>query len=481
MDITTLVSDSRLCCRTALFVAMRGPRQDGHAYVAAAYASGCRAFVCEYSVDLPPDAVVAYVPDGRRAMALLAAKFYGDPAQRLTLIGITGTKGKTTTALMLYHLLSESGLAAGYIGSGGVLYAGRQENTENTTPAAREIHRILGDMCRAHVRAVVIEVSSQALVWQRVFGLRFPIAVFTNLAPDHIGAEEHPDFSHYREAKARLFADYGCRTMITNADDETSAYMVADSSAGEVVAVSCHQPGAALLAGRIRKTRRGLFYATAFSLYAAEEGEIPAFIPLPGECNVSNAMLALCAARACLALYEKPCSLRTLAPLLADVSVPGRFSPIKTAQAGVEYLIDYAHNGYSLRAAITALRAYDPVRLVCLFGSVGDRTYSRRTELGQAACLADFCIVTTDDPGSEAPADTMREICRVLDEAGKEYIAIPDRAEAIRYAVTHAQPGDMVLLCGKGHEQTQLIGRQRIPFSEKELLLAAVNDALPVL
>lgn len=481
-EIDTIVSDSRQAGSRMLFVAQRGPEQDGHAYARQAYDRGCRAFVCEYPPSLPPDAAVAYVPDSRSALAALAAKLYGYPAHRLTLVGITGTKGKTTTAMMIYHLLTCLGIPAGYIGSGGVQYAGMQEKTENTTPSAMELHRVFSEMCRAHVRVVVMEVSSQAIVWQRIAGLTFPICLFTNLASDHIGEGEHPDFAHYRDAKARLFSDYGCATMITNLDDESASYMVADSTANRIITVSCQCNEAALFATRIRPTRQGEAYGTSFLLCTEAEGEIPVSIGLPGECNVSNALLALSAVQAYLQEYQPAADarLRSLAPLLSDLRIPGRFEPVKTVQPGVDYLIDYAHNGYSLRAALAALRAYSPGRLVCLFGSVGARTYSRRTELGEAACEADFCIVTTDNPGIEPPEDTMREICRVLEEHGCPYIAIPDREQAIRYAVMHAHPGDLILLAGKGHEDYQLIGEVKTPFSERKLLLAAAEEAVPV-
>jgi UDP-N-acetylmuramoyl-L-alanyl-D-glutamate--2,6-diaminopimelate ligase len=384
--------------------------------------------------------------------------------------------------MMIYHLLGAMGVVAGYIGSGGVRYAEIEEKTENTTPSSLDLHRILADMCRAHVRTVVMEVSSQALISDRVYGMNFPFCVFTNLAADHIGEGEHPDFAHYREAKARLFSDYGCHTVIVNADDASAPYMLAESSAREVWTTSCMARGTSLYADRIRPTRNGHAFGSSFLLHTKEEGEIPVSLSLPGECNVSNALLALGMVYA----YGKACAasdfaFRALAPHLCELRIPGRFEPVRTVQGSVDYLIDYAHNGYSLRAALCALRAYAPARLVCLLGSVGARTYSRRTELGEAACEADFCIVTTDNPGTELPEDTMREICRVLDEHGRDYIAISDRAEAIRYAVTHARPGDLVLLSGKGHEDYQLIGYEKIPFSERALLLAAAEEHVPVI
>lgn len=475
-EISSLTDDSRRAAPGSLFLALRGAEQDGHHFVKEAYARGCRAFLCEYAVALPSDAAVAYVPNSRYAAALVAAAFYGNTGAHPVLIGITGTKGKTTTALMLYHLLEKMGVRVGYIGSGGARYGAMTEKTENTTPAAPVLHRLLAAMRRAHVRVVVVEVSSQALATERVAGLHFPICLFTNLAPDHIGAGEHPDLTHYRAAKARLFSEHGCHTVIVNADDEASAYMAACAGAARVLRVSCRgAAGACLCATRMRLVETERFYGSSFLLQTEKEGEVPVALALPGECNINNALLALCAAETYAKEYSPatPAAFRTLAPHLAALPIPGRFEPVKTAQVGVHYLIDYAHNGYSLRAALVALRAYGPGRLVCLFGSVGARTYSRRTELGEAACLADFCIVTTDDPGTEAPEDTMREICRVLEEHGRDYVAIADRAEAIRYAVAHAQRGDLILLAGKGHEEYQLVGQTRLPFSERRILQEA--------
>lgn len=477
-EIRGISCDSRTVHVGDLFVCLPGAEEDGHAYARAAYERGCRAFLGEYPPPgLPQDACIAYVPDSHRALAALAAAFYGFPEKEMTLIALTGTKGKTTTAWMIYHLLTRCGVACGYIGSGGVMYGNVFEKTVNTTPSALELRRIFADMRRAHVRTAVMEVSSQALSLGRVLGLSFPICLFTNLAPDHIGEGEHPDMAHYRSAKATLFSDYGCRVMVANADDESTPYMMAGASAERVLTVSCRRDDGTLFADRIRGIRTEEGFYTAFHLHAEDDRDIPLTLPLPGTCNVSNAMLALCGARAALAMGGEDRNFRTLAAYLSDVRVPGRFARVKTPLAGVDFIIDYAHNGYSLRAAITALRAYGPRRLVCLFGSVGGRTYSRRTELGEAACLADFCIVTTDNPGDEDPVHTMQEICRVLDAAGQEYVAIPDRREAIRYAVHHAREGDMVLLAGKGHEDYQLIGNRREPFCEREILLAAAADA----
>lgn len=474
-----LCTESAKAHAGSLFVCLRGAQQDGHAYAMDAYSRGCRCFLCEYPPHLPKDALVAYVPDCRLALARLASLWYGYPERELTLIGITGTKGKTTTAVMMYHLLRAVHVPVGYIGSEGIWYAHVRLESKNTTPDAPTLHQAFRDMRQNGIRVVIMEVSSQALSCGRVAELSFPICLFTNLAADHIGEGEHPDFRHYREAKSRLFSDMGCRTMIVNADDPAAAYMMAGASASRTVTVSCRSSDNALYAERIREHRHNAHFATSFFLSVQGGDSIPVSIPLPGECNVENALLALAGVQEYLATYEgESVSYRTLCGFLADISVRGRFEQVKTPLPDVDFLIDYAHNGYSLRAALSALRAYAPARLVCLFGSVGARTYSRRTELAEAACSADFCIVTADNPGTEPPEETMREICRVLAENEREFVAIPDRREAIFYAVRHARPGDVILLAGKGHEAYQLIGDRRIPFHEREILLSAVEERL---
>lgn len=479
-DIVGLVTDSARAKKGSLFVCLRGPRLDGHAFAREAYERGCRHFLCEYPPHIPPDAYVAYAPDCRRALARLAGEWYSYPEKELTLIGITGTKGKTTTAVMMYRLLHSFGVAVGYIGSGGIWYADKRSESENTTPDAITLRRSFAEMRRHGVRVVIMEVSSQAVWCERVAELTFPIGIFTNLANDHIGEGEHPDFYHYREAKSRLFSDMGCRSMIVNLDDPTSPYMIARSVAKRTLTVSCRQQDSSVYAERLRENRRDGYFATSFFLGVQGEDLIPVSIPLPGECNVGNALLALCGVHEYFCMYEggRAPSFRALAEAMSDVTVPGRFEVVKTPLTDVDFLIDYAHNAYSLRAALSALRAYSPARLCCLFGSVGQRTYSRRAELAEAACAADFCIVTADNPGCEPPEETMREICRVLEENGKEFVAIPDREEAIRYAARHARAGDMVLLSGKGHETYQLIGDRRIPFSERKILLSAIEERL---
>ena len=225
-NIERVVYDSRAAVPETLFVCIRGFTGDGHAFAQRAYAAGCRAFLAEAALTLPDDAAIVYTNDTRRALAQVSAAFYGFPARDLTVIGITGTKGKTTTALMLAAILSENGMPAGYIGSNGVDFMGNHFDTKNTTPESLELHYYFDLMRRAGCRAVVLEVSSQALYLERVYGIPFDAVAFTNLAPDHIGGFEHPTFAHYRDSKKQLFTDYGATFAVGNADDHETAYML---------------------------------------------------------------------------------------------------------------------------------------------------------------------------------------------------------------------------------------------------------------
>lgn len=240
-EITAITYDSRKAGPGALFVCLVGAWLDGHTYARSAYDQGCRAFLVEHTLDLPADAAQIVTDDTRAALAVIGADFYGNPARELHIIGITGTKGKTTTALLTAAILTEAGLSCAYIGSNGVNIAGQHEATANTTPESLELHRLFRKMLDAGVHHVVLEVSSQALRHHRVDGVPFEVVAFTNLSEDHIGPGEHPDFEDYKAAKRRLFAEYDARVMVYNADDETSAYM-REGFRGQTVSFGIQNP-----------------------------------------------------------------------------------------------------------------------------------------------------------------------------------------------------------------------------------------------
>ncbi len=449
----------------AVFVCIRGFRHDGHDHAATAYEKGCRIFVAERSLSLPDDACVLEVPDTRRALALLACRFYGDPSRKLCVIGITGTKGKTTTATMLAKLLNASGIPCGYIGTNGIQYLQTERITGNTTPDAITLQSTLSDMHRAGVKAVVLEVSSQALMQERVTGIHFDTVMFSNLYLDHVGVSEHPDFAHYRACKHRLFTDFDARLAVWNEDDGATPLMKENCSAMRSVGISlCKDTLADYTASNVDFTRDPRGLGMRFWIHTDKES-LPASLHMVGLHNVSNALMALAVANVAFGI-----ALTDLIPIMEHLQADGRAECIPLP-CGALCVIDYAHNGESLRALLTSLCIYRPRRLICLFGSVGERSQLRRAELGEVAAeLADLSILTADNPGCEDVEAIIREIARPIETANKPYWSYPDRAEAIRAALCELQDGDVLVLAGKGHERYQLIGDQKIPFCEKSIV-----------
>ncbi len=481
-DITKVVADSRQASSTSLFICIEGERVDGHKFVMTAYNQGCRAFLVERQVSLPPDALVYLVTDTKRAKAMVALAFYGHPERLLRLVGITGTKGKTTTALMAKTMLCALGVKTGYIGTSGIQYGDIKKETANTTPDALVLAEVFSDMAKAGVRVVVLEVSSQALYMARVYGITFDITAFTNLAPDHIGEGEHPDFSHYKACKATLFSDYGSKITVYDADEKAAKEMLKEACAEEKIAVSfgkgCPvgeknaEDTASVLsdirAENIKPLVKDDRFGMQFLLCADEK--ISVFLPMAGEFNVKNALLAVGIVRA-----VAPFPLEDIARTMADIHVKGRLATYRFSEdKGVLYVIDYAHNAYALSSVLATLRKYTKGRLMVLFGSVGERTATRRQGLGKvASSLADIVVLTADNPRCEPLADIFADIKAGM-ETTVDVTEICDRSDAIQYIVNQARQGDVVLLSGKGDETYQEIGKEKRPYQEKEALFVAV-------
>ncbi len=453
----------------SLFVCLPGARLDGHDFAPAMYEKGCRTFLCARLMDLPDDAVQIEVADPRRALAEISAAFYGYPAKEMQVIGITGTKGKTTTALLLSAILSENGLPCAYIGSNGIDIGPEHYETVNTTPESRELHRYFRLMLDKGYRHVVMEVSSQALHTWRVHGIPFDACLFTNLGEDHISPTEHPSFEDYRDCKRRLFFDFPCRHIVTNLDDP-HWQAVTDNPAVHTLTYAIDtlthpESGKAVdfTASNIRPFRSETALGIDFDCVAGGK-RTPVRLRTPGDFSVYNGLCAMAAA----SLYG--ISPEECAVTLAHLSLRGRFEIVDVLD-GVTFLVDYAHNGMSLTNALTELRKYSPHRLICLFGSIGNRAQNRRRELAEVSgALADISIITSDNPDREDPMEIIRDILSWFDKSRPHYV-IPDREEAVRAALRMAQPGDIVLLAGKGHETYQIIDGEKVPFSEKEILL----------
>ena len=454
-EITALTCDSREAVPGALFVAVEGAKHDGRACIPDALARGAAAVVCR--APLRSGIPGAFTDDPRAALARLAAEFYGHPARELSLIAVTGTKGKTTTAHMLREIISAAGHRTGMIGTLGA-YIGRAllVDSPNTTPEPIALHRTLRQMADAGCTYVVMEVSSQAMKLRRADGLSFDGALFLNLTPDHIGGAEHADFDEYRACKAALFRQ--CRLAVGNADDPSWPVMAAQVPPGVPIRTFGF--------GETAQTR-GLDAAPdparPFTVRLTAEGAAPYHIPMPGTFNAADALAAVAVSRA---MGFDDGAVRAG---LAHVSVPGR-AQLVPVPAPCTVIIDYAHNGDSFRALMETLRAYHPRRIITVFGAGGDRPKIRRTEMGRAAARwADHAILTTDNPRSERAEDICADIAAAVGGAIPAEI-VPDRREAIFRALDLAGPGDAVALLGKGHEGYIEENGARRPFSEQAVV-----------
>ncbi len=454
-----------------VFICIHGAHVNGHELAPEAYRRGCRLFVAAEPLKLPADAWVLPVPDSRRSLAELACRFYRNPSYRMQVIGITGTKGKTTVAQMIAGMLNDNGIRCGYIGTNGISYGAVHRETNNTTPDALTLQRTLSEMAEAGMQAVALEVSSQALMQFRADGTRFSAVVFTNLSPDHIGTNEHPDFAHYLECKHHLFTDFAAPCAVFNADDPATPRMMQGCSAADIFTFSTvPESGADLCAERIVPTMEQGIPGISFCVH--DRGVTQDYhLSMAGRYSAENALPAILI---CSRLFGL--SPEQMEKSLANMQIPGR-SEFFLLPSGGTVLIDYAHNGESLRKLLESLRDYRPARLLCLFGSVGERTRLRRREMGEVASeLADICFLTSDNPGEEPPEQIIAEIASAFSGSATPFYSIADREEAIRAAVRMTGKGDLLVLAGKGQECYQLIGREKKPFSEKEILRRIVAE-----
>ncbi len=470
-EITDLVYDSRKATPGTMFFCLRGAKTDGHRYAVSAYENGCRHFVCDHPLDLPIDATQFCFDDTRATLADLSAAFYGYPAKQLTLIGVTGTKGKSTVATFIHQILNLNGKKCGLIGTTGAYIGDEYRPTANTTPESKELHKLFREMVNAGLKYCVMEVSSQAYLTGRVRGLQFEEAVFTNLSPDHIGPGEHRDFHDYQACKAALFRHTS--HAVLNGDDGYSAAMIAGAECERsYYGLAIYHPEKGedktwLLADTVTRWQKQGRMGIGFD-YRYGGIRYTVSLPLPGIFNVYNALAAAAVCRR-LGLTHP-----NIALALEQVCVKGRFETVQLpGYPDTTFIIDYAHNGISLRSILEEIRSYRPRRVVCLFGSVGGRTEIRRKELGEVAAeLADLSILTADNPDFEDPVAICDDIAAVM--SGADYVIVPDRAEAVRHAVRIARAGDVILFAGKGHEDYQLIKGEKVPFSERQILTETV-------
>lgn len=459
-EISDIVYDSRKAYEGSLFVCLKGFNTDGHTFAKSAYDRGCRVFLAEKDLYLPDDACTVLVENTRAALPLISAQFFGHPEKKLKLIGITGTKGKTTTTKLIRDILTAGGYNTATIGTNGIYINHDHIPTVNTTPESFELYKAFDRMVRENVDICVLEVSSQAYLTHRVDSLTFDIGVFTNIAHDHIGAGEHPDFENYLECKARLFEN--SRLAVFNLDDKHYTDMRKFAKCPALsYSIDTHTDYTASL---IKEYKTDTCLGISFECNTVT-GTIPITLKMPGRFNVYNALAAIAVAKR-LGIRDD-----IISSALKSSTVEGRFEIIDALPSST-VIIDYAHNGYSMQNLLETVRRYSPRRLVVLFGSVGSRTEIRRKELGDVcARLADFCVITSDNPDFEEPEKIIEDIEKSFVGTSTPYITIADREEAIKYVIKNACVGDVIVLAGKGHEKYQLVRGEHIPFIERDIVL----------
>ncbi len=458
--------DSRRVRPGTVFVAMKGETSDGNRFIDQAIAAGAVAIVTDSAAETPRPAVAwAQVVHGRRALARLSANFYKRPAERLANTGITGTNGKSTTAFLIESILQAAGRKTALVGTIEYHVAGKILPAPHTTPEALELNRLLSEGLRDGVTEAVMEVSSHALEQQRVFGIPFDVAVFTNLTRDHL--DYHGTMEEYFRAKQSLFEGCGTdppRAAVLNTDDEYGRQLLKLCKKKSSVVLSYGMTSGDFHVESVEITPRG----TRFQM-VTPSGKIAVWSPLIGNVNVYNVLAASAAG------YARDCSAEAIAKGLFDLArVPGRFERVECGQP-FTVIVDYAHTDDALRN-LTALardfvnRAGLKGKVITLFGCGGDRDRAKRPLMGEAAAKgSDFVVLTSDNPRSEDPLAIMNDAVVGLQKSHAKYVMEPDRRKAIAVALQQATPGDIVLLAGKGHEKVQITKEGSIPFDDVDV------------
>ncbi|MCC8075353.1 MAG: UDP-N-acetylmuramoyl-L-alanyl-D-glutamate--2,6-diaminopimelate ligase [Clostridiales bacterium] len=464
-EISALVYDSRKAVPGCIFVCMPGAVTDGHQYIPDVLAKGAAAVVVEHPVEVPEEVTVIEVENARLALAELSAAWFGHPAEKLTTIGVTGTKGKTTTTYMIKGILEKSGLPTGLIGTIEVIIGDKHIHAVNTTPESYLVQQYFAEMVDAGLKYVVMEVSSQALKLDRVSGFTYDYGIFTNLEPDHIGPGEHESMEEYIACKGLLFQR--CKIGLANAEADYLEQVMANHTCQlETFGMG---ENADLRAVNVQRIHQPGYLGVSYDLTGLENYSVR--VDIPGDFTVYNSLAAIALCR------HLGVSRENVLAALDTIQVKGRLE-IYPTPGQYTLMIDYAHNAMSLEALLTNIRAYGPKRIICLFGCGGNRAKSRRYEMGEVASrLADLTVVTSDNPRFEEPMDIINDILTGVAKADGAYVTIPDRKEAIAYCMSIGQAGDIVILAGKGHEDYQEIRGVKYPMDERVLIEEIIREA----
>lgn len=472
VNVKAIKNNSKTIEENDMFVAIKGFDDDGHKHIKEAIENGAKVILAEEDKidkniikEIPEDIVLILTKDTRYALAIVACNFYKNPSKKMKLIGVTGTKGKTTTTYMIRDILEKHGIKVGLIGTVASYVGDRKiADNENTTPESLKLQEIFSKMLEEKCEAVVMEVSSQSLKLERVAGCDFDIGVFTNFAEDHISSKEHPDMEDYFNSKVKLFKM--CKKGFINADDVHSIMLpkLVPECQFTSYGIDNHCD---LLAKDITVTNQ---YAD-FKVKIGDKNE-RVKVSIPGRFSVYNSLAAIAVA------MQFGCNSEEIKGALENIRVPGR-SELVDNKLGLTIMIDYAHTPESLEKILSAVKIYTKGRVISVFGCGGDRDKNKRPMMGEVSGrVADYTIITSDNPRTENPEEIVKDIEEGIKKTNGKYECIVDRKEAIRKAIKMANKRDMIVLAGKGHEQYQEINKERYPFDESEIVNNIIEEMM---
>lgn len=465
-EISTLVSDNRKLTKDCAFVCIDGANFDGHSVVNDAFKCNAAAVIVMKNVEVPENinTAVIKVKDTREALALASAAYFSYPTKEIKVIGVTGTKGKTTTTYLIKSILENAGYKVGLIGTIETIIGDEHIPSKNTTPESYVLQETFRKMADNGIEVCVMEASSQGFLMKRTLGTEFEIGIFTNLEPDHIGPNEHDSFENYMECKSMLFRQ--CKAGILNADDEHLEGILKGHTC-EVFTYGMSE-NADYRASNVKLFEEKGVLGISFSVNGRINTDVA--IDMPGKFSLYNALTAV---SVCSYLGIKEDAIKSA---LKSAKVKGRIEMVPVSD-DFTLMIDYAHNAMALESLLTTLKEYESGRLVCVFGCGGNRAKSRRFEMGEVSGrLADFTIITSDNPRFEEPLDIIADIVTGIEKTDGEYIKIPDRKEAIKYAIENGRKGDIIVLAGKGHEDYQEIKGVKYPMDERVLISEVLEE-----
>ena len=470
IEINNVRNNSNDVSTNDMFVAVKGFDSDGHEHIEEAINNGAKVILAQEDTinknvikEIKDDVTLVLAKDTRYALAICACNFYQNPSKKFKLIGVTGTKGKTTTTYMIRDILEKKGIKVGLIGTVASYVGDRKiANNENTTPESLKLQEIFSKMLEEKCEVVVMEVSSQSLKLERVAGCDFDIGIFTNLSEDHISAKEHPDMEDYFNSKVKLFKM--CKKGFINADDvyATRIPKLAPECQISTYGIDNHCD---LLAKDITVTNQYV----DFKVKIGDKNE-RVKVSIPGRFSVYNSLAAIAVALGFGATADN------IKDALLDIRVPGR-SELVDNKLGLTIMIDYAHTPTSLEKILSSVKIYTKGRVISVFGCGGDRDKNKRPMMGEVSGrVADYTIITSDNPRTEDPEQIVKDVEEGIKKTNGKYECIVDRKEAIKKAIKMANKRDIIVLAGKGHEQYQEINKKRYPFDEVEIVNKIIDE-----